>query len=246
MIDLTGKVALVTGGTRGIGKGIVQKLAKAGATVCFTGRSEGPAKEVEAEIEKIGSKGRFYQGDIADFDKCQEIVKSIISDFGSVDILVNNAGITRDNLFLKMKQEEWDSVINTNLTGIYNTCKAVMRPMMKAKAGKIINMTSVVGFTGNPGQVNYAASKSGIIGFTKSLAKEVAGRNITCNAIAPGFIETEMTAVIPEKEQERLYSQIPMKRLGSIDDIADGVLFLSSSMADYITGTTLHINGGMF
>ncbi|PCI27117.1 MAG: beta-ketoacyl-ACP reductase [SAR324 cluster bacterium] len=246
MIDLKGSIALVTGGTRGIGKAIVLSLAKAGATVCFTGRSPEPAATLEAELKSLGAEGRFFQGDIADFEQSQEMVKSIVKEFGKIDILVNNAGITRDMLFMKMKPADWDQVINTNLTGMFNTCKAVVRPMMKKRYGRIINISSVVGFTGNPGQTNYAASKAGMIGFSKSFAKEVASRNITCNVIAPGFIATEMTDAIPEAEREKLNATIPMQRMGTVDDIANGVLFLASSMASYVTGTTLHINGGMY
>ena len=246
MVELNGKIALVTGGTRGIGKAIVLKLAEAGATVCFTGRSQEAADALLAELKEKGSQGLFLKSDIADFDQCQDTIKEVVKEFKKIDILVNNAGITKDNLFMRMKSAEWEQVLNTNLTGLFNTCKAVIKPMMKARQGRIINIGSVVGSTGNPGQVNYSATKAGLIGFTKSLAKEVASRNITCNAIAPGFIKTDMTDSIPESERAKIDASIPMQRMGTVEDVANGVLFLASAMSDYVTGTTLHINGGMY
>ncbi|MCP4294940.1 MAG: 3-oxoacyl-ACP reductase FabG [Proteobacteria bacterium] len=246
MIDLKDKVALVTGGTRGIGQAIVLKLAEAGARVFFTGRSEKPDSELMQMFSDRGAEVRYLQGDIAVFSKCQDIIDQIIQDSGKIDILVNNAGITQDKLFLKMKPEDWNQVINTNLTGVFNTCKAVIKPMIKARYGRVINISSIVGHTGNMGQVNYASSKAGITGFTKSFAKEVATRKVTCNSIAPGFIQTDMTEKLPDTEKDKLNASIPMRRMGTAEEISNGVLFLASSLADYITGTTLHINGGMY
>ena len=246
MIDLTGRTALVTGGTRGIGKEILKKLASAGADVCFADVIADGTAEVETEIRGLGVKCSFFQGNVASMEDCKNLVDSALSEYGKIDILVNNAGITRDNLFIRMSEENWTDVININLGGIFNMCKALIRPMMKAKYGRVVNISSIVGFTGNPGQVNYASAKAGLIGFTKSLAKEVASRNITCNAIAPGFIQSEMTEVLDDEIKEMMLSNIPMKRMGTQEEVANGVLFLASPLADYITGTTIHINGGMF
>jgi 3-oxoacyl-[acyl-carrier protein] reductase len=246
MIDLSGKTALVTGGSRGIGKSICLTLAKAGANVCFIDIISDGAEDVVNEIKALGVDGRFYQGNITDMDRCAEITDQVVTEFGAVDILVNNAGITRDTLFLKMTKQQWDDVININLNGVFNMSKAVIKPMMKARFGRIVNVSSVVGFTGNPGQVNYSSTKAALIGFTKSLSKEVASRNITCNAVAPGFIKTDMTDKLSDDQKKRLSEQIPMKRLGTIEDVANGVLFFTTKLAEYVTGTTLHINGGMF
>ena len=246
MIDLSGKTALVTGGSRGIGKSICLTLAKAGANVCFIDIISDGAEDVVNEIKALGVDSRFYQGNITDLDRCTEITDQVVTEFGAVDILVNNAGITRDTLFLKMTKQQWDDVININLNGVFNMSKAVIKPMMKARFGRIVNVSSVVGFTGNPGQVNYSSTKAALIGFTKSLAKEVASRNITCNAVAPGFIKTDMTDKLSDDQKKRLSEQIPMKRLGTIEDVANGVLFFTTKLAEYVTGTTLHINGGMF
>lgn len=246
MFDVSGKVAIVTGGGRGIGKAIVMELAKAGVKICFTNRNAEMAAKVAEEVKAAGGECISVQGDIADPDHCAEVVKATADAFGRIDILVNNAGITKDNLFMRMKQEEWSQVIDTNLTGVFNMSKAVIKTMMKQKYGKIINISSVVGHTGNPGQVNYASTKAGLLGFTKSLAKELAARNITCNAIAPGFIETDMTGELNEKQQEELLKNVPAGRMGKSEEVAAGVLFLASEGADYITGTTLHINGGMY
>lgn len=246
MIDLSGKTALVTGGSRGIGKGILMKLAQAGADVRFIDIIEEGADEVIEQAKELGVDCRFYQGNITDFEACGKIIEQALNDSKKIDILVNNAGITRDTLFLKMNKKQWDDVININLTGVFNMTKAIVKPMIKSRYGRIVNVSSVVGFTGNPGQVNYSSSKAGLIGFTKSLAKEVASRNITCNAIAPGFIQTDMTDALSDDQKKKLSDQIPMKRMGTIDDVANGVMFFSSSLADYVTGTTLHINGGMF
>ena len=245
MLNLEGKTALVTGGTRGIGRAIVLKLAEAGATLFFTGRSKEPNLELPQSLKEEGVVN-YLQGDIADYKECQMVINQAIEKMGKLDILVNNAGITQDRLFMKMKPSDWSQVIETNLTGVFNACKVVIRPMMRERFGRVINISSVVGFTGNMGQVNYASSKAGIIGFTKSFAREVASRNITCNAIAPGLIQTEMTAKIPDSEKEKLTATIPMHRMGTAEEVANGVLFLASSMADYITGTTLHVNGGMY
>ncbi|OGH04449.1 MAG: 3-oxoacyl-[acyl-carrier-protein] reductase [Candidatus Lambdaproteobacteria bacterium RIFOXYD1_FULL_56_27] len=246
MIDLSSKTALVTGGTRGIGRGIVEALAQAGAKVVFSGRTEATA---QAAVEELAARGITAYGigaDVASFAESAALVEKALAHLGKIDILVNNAGITKDQLFLKMSEEDWGQVINTNLTGIFNVTKAVIKPMLKAKYGRIINIGSVVGSTGNPGQVNYASTKAAVIGFTKSLAKEVAARNITCNAIAPGFIATDMTEELSEAQKQTLLEQIPLKRLGTAADIAGGVLFLASPLADYVNGTVLHINGGMY
>jgi 3-oxoacyl-[acyl-carrier protein] reductase len=245
MISLAGKTALITGGSRGIGKGIVEAFAQAGAEIGFLARNRELSQQLENQIQALGTRCVFFQADVADIDQCQTAVDTMIKQFGKIDILVNNAGITDDNLIMRMKKDSWDRVIEINLTGIFNMSKSVMRPMMKAKYGRIINMSSVVATTGNPGQVNYASAKAGIIGFTKSLAREVASRNITVNAIAPGFIESEMTDKLTADQQQALLATIPLNRMGTATDIANGALFLASPLADYITGTTLHINGGM-
>lgn len=245
MIDLTGRTALVTGGSRGIGKGILMKLAKAGACVRFVDIVEDGADEVIREAGVLGADCKFYRGDVTDMEDCGRIAEQVAADSQAIDILVNNAGITRDTLFMKMSKKQWDDVIGINLTGVFNMTKALIRPMIKSRYGRIVNIGSIVGFTGNHGQVNYSSSKAGLIGFTKSLAKEVASRNITCNAIAPGFIKTEMTDALSHEQKNRLAEAIPMKRMGTIEDVANGVLFFASPLADYITGTTLHINGGM-
>jgi len=246
MINLKGQTALITGGSRGIGREVMEKLAIAGANVCFIDLISDVAGQVEAEMREHGVECAFFEGNVADLDQCTKIADAVRERFGKIDILVNNAGITRDSLFMRMSRENWDDVININLSGIFNMCKAVIRPMVKAKYGRIINLSSIVGFTGNAGQVNYSSAKAGLIGFTKSLAKEVASRNVTCNAIAPGFIKSDMTDKLDEAQKKAMLANVPMKRMGTLEDIANGVLFLASPMADYITGTTLHINGGMF
>lgn len=242
---LEGKVALVTGGTRGIGKGIVEQFVAQGAKVAFTyAGSVDKAKALEKEFSEV-TQIKSYQSDASDFDAAQKLVDDILEDFGQIDILVNNAGITRDNLMLRMTKEDWDTIIKVNLDSVFNLTKAVIKPMMKAKQGSIINMTSVVGIKGNAGQANYAASKAGVIGFTKSVALELGSRNIRCNAVAPGFIETEMTASLDEKTVSNWAQQIPLKRGGQPKDVADACVFLASDMANYITGQTLNVDGGM-
>lgn len=243
---LTGKIAVVTGASRGIGKAIAQKLAYKGATVIinYNGSKE-KAGEVKAEIEANGGKAEIYQCNVSDYDKCGEFISDVIKTYGRLDILVNNAGITRDGLLMKMSEEDFDKVLETNLKGTFNTVRFASRQMLKQRSGRIINMSSVVGVTGNAGQANYAASKAGVIGLTKAVAREVASRGITVNAIAPGFVETDMTAVLPEKVRESSVEQIPLGRFGNVNDIAAAVAFLASDEAGYITGQVLHVDGGM-
>ncbi|MCX7781126.1 MAG: 3-oxoacyl-[acyl-carrier-protein] reductase [Negativicutes bacterium] len=243
---LDGTVAIVTGASRGIGRAVAISLAKAGAKVVVNyAGNHAAAKEVEAEIKAVGGTVLLIQADVSSAEAVDQMVKQTIDTFGRIDILVNNAGITRDNLLMRMKEEDWDAVINTNLKGVFHCTKAVSRIMMKQKSGRIINMTSVVGVMGNAGQSNYAAAKAGVIGFTKSMAKELASRGITVNAIAPGFISTDMTAVLSDQVKNELAAQIPLGRLGNPEDIANAVLFLASSAASYITGQTLNVDGGM-
>jgi 3-oxoacyl-[acyl-carrier protein] reductase len=239
---LEGQVALVTGATRGIGAAIAQALAGAGATVVGTATSESGAQAISEQLSK---NGRGIVLNIADDDSVQAAIKDIQGCEGAPTIVVNNAGITRDNLLMRMKTEEWDDVIATNLSGAFRVSKACLRGMMKAKTGRIINIASVIGVMGNAGQANYAAAKAGLIGFSKSLAREVGSRNITINVVAPGFIDTDMTRVLPEEQRNNLLTQIPLGRLGEGDDIAAAVLFLASGAGAYITGETLHVNGGM-
>ncbi|NLZ54575.1 MAG: 3-oxoacyl-[acyl-carrier-protein] reductase [Thermoanaerobacteraceae bacterium] len=244
-MSLTGKVCLVTGGSRGIGKSICLQLAKDNACVIVNYSSDkNKAAQVVREIENIGQKAMMYKADVSSSDQVSKMVDDVISEFGRIDILVNNAGVTRDSLILRMKEQDWDRVIDINLKGIFNTSKACAKYMIKQKQGKIINISSIVGIYGNAGQVNYAASKAGIIGFTKSLAKELGSRGITVNAVAPGFIETDMTTLLLEKNSD-IASKIPMKRLGRPQDVADLVTFLASEKADYITGQLIAIDGGM-
>ncbi len=243
---LEGKVALITGASRGIGRGIALKFAEQGANVAFTYLSSVEKGEALAkELEAYGIKAKGYRSDAADFKAAEELVNSVVADFGTVDILVNNAGITRDTLLMRMTEQQWDEVINANLKSVFNLTKAVQKPMLKQRKGSIINMSSVVGVKGNAGQANYAASKAGIIGFTKSVALELGSRNIRSNAIAPGFIETEMTEVLDPKVVEGWRDSIPLKRGGSVDDIANATVFLASDMSAYITGQTLNVCGGM-
>ncbi|MEA1849995.1 MULTISPECIES: 3-oxoacyl-[acyl-carrier-protein] reductase [Chryseobacterium] len=242
---LEGKVALITGATRGIGKGIAEMYAQQGAKIAFTyAGSVDKAKELEATLSSV-TQIKGYQSDASDFDAAQTLVDEVLKEFGKIDILINNAGITKDNLLLRMSKEDWDKVINVNLDSVFNLTKAVIKPMMKAKEGSIINMTSVVGISGNAGQANYAASKAGVIGFTKSVALELGSRNIRCNAIAPGFIQTEMTDALDDKAKDKWNEAIPMKKLGQTKDIANACVFLGSEMASYITGQTLNVDGGL-
>ena len=243
---LEGKVAIVTGASRGIGRAVAVALAKAGAKVVINyAGNVTAAEEVKNSIEAAGGQALLMQADVASDEAVASMVKETIASFGRIDILVNNAGITRDNLLMRMKEGDWDAVMNTNLKGVFLCTKAVSRVMIKQKYGKIINMTSVVGITGNAGQANYAAAKAGVIGFTKSMAKELAGRNITVNAIAPGFINTDMTAVLPEQVKEEFITKIPAGHLGNPEDVAAAVVFLVSDCANYITGQTLNVDGGM-
>ncbi|TKI54894.1 3-oxoacyl-[acyl-carrier-protein] reductase [Brevibacillus antibioticus] len=244
---LTGKTALVTGASRGIGRAIALKLAGAGANVVVNyAGSEAAASETVALIKEMGRDAIMIRANVSSTEDVNDMFKAALDHFGAIDILVNNAGITRDNLIMRMKEEEWDDVIATNLKGVFNCVKAATRPMMKQRSGKIINITSVVGVLGNAGQANYVAAKAGVIGLTKTAARELASRNITVNAVAPGFIDTEMTAVLPEDVKAGLTSQIPLARLGQTDDIASVVLFLASDSANYMTGQTLHVDGGMY
>ena len=242
---LDGKLVLVTGATRGIGRAIALTLGAAGATVVGTATSKTGADNVSKMFDDNRILGKGVVLDVTNNDQISNIIESINKDFGSVDILVNNAGITRDNILLRMKEDEWEDIINTNLSSIYKMSKSVLRGMIKKRSGRIISITSVVGAMGNAGQSNYGAAKAGITGFTKSLAREVGVRGITVNAIAPGFIKTDMTENLPEDQKEVLVNQIPMGRLGSADEVAQAVLFLAGEGGSYITGQTLHVNGGM-
>ena len=239
---LEGQVALVTGTSRGIGAAIAKTLADAGARVIGTATSAGGAETITTAL---GDAGRGLVLDVSSDDSVAEAIKDVQDNEGAPTIVVNNAGITRDNLLMRMKAEEWDDVISTNLSGIFRVSKAVLRGMMKAKGGRIINIASVIGIMGNAGQTNYGAAKAGIIGFSKSLAREVGSRNITVNVVAPGFIDTDMTSVLPEEQKGAMLSQVPLGRLGDVDDIAAAVAFLASPAGGYITGETLHVNGGM-
>ncbi len=244
--DLQGKTALVTGGSRGIGKSIALHLAAAGANVVLTyARSSEAANEVVRQIKEMGRDALAVQADAVDFAEAEKVVSDTIEKFKSLDILVNNAGITRDTLIMRMSEEQWDDVIRTNLKSVFNYSKAVIRPMMKTRAGSIINISSVVGVAGNAGQTNYAASKAGIIGFSKSLAKEVASRNIRVNVIAPGYISTEMTGQLDENILKSIEAQIPLKRAGEPEEVANAVVFLASDAASYLTGAVLGVDGGM-
>lgn len=243
---LEGKTAIVTGGSRGIGKGIVKVFAEQGANVAFTYSSSAQAaKEIEKELSGLGVKVKGYQSNAADFEQAQELANEVMQEFGSIDVLVNNAGITKDNLLMRISEEDFDKVIEVNLKSVFNMTKAVQRTMLKQRKGSIINMSSVVGVKGNAGQTNYAASKAGIIGFSKSVALELGSRNIRSNVIAPGFIETEMTAKLDEETVKGWRAAIPLKRGGSPDDIANACVFLASDMSAYITGQTINVDGGM-
>ena len=244
--SFTDQVALVTGGTRGIGRAIAARLASVGARVGIVGTDAGRTESAAAEISsQYGVQVRAYACDVANTKGAEQVVSSVVEDFGRLDILVNNAGITRDNLLMRMQEADWDAVLATNLKGIFNFCKPASRFMLKARCGRIINISSVVALLGNAGQSNYAAAKAGIIGFSKSLARELASRNVTVNVIAPGFIDTEMTAALPESARTELQTRIPLGRIGSTDDIAAAVEFLASPAAAYITGQVLCVDGGM-
>ena len=243
---LKNKTAIITGATRGIGRGIAAEFANQGANVAFTYSSSiDAAKALEAELNALGIKAKGYQSNAAEFDTAQELAKEILKEFGSIDILVNNAGITKDNLLMRISEDDFDKVIDVNLKSVFNMTKAVIRPMMKQRSGSIINMSSVVGLKGNAGQSNYAASKSGILGFSKSVALELGSRNIRSNVIAPGFIETEMTGKLDEATVQTWRDAIPLKRGGTPKDIANACVFLASDLSSYITGQTLSVDGGM-
>ena len=243
---LENKIALVTGASRGIGRAIATRLGQNGATVIGTATSDRGAEAISSYFGELGIAGRGMRLDVSDDDSVSSVVKSINDEFGAVTLLVNNAGITRDNLLMRMKPEEWDAVIDTNLGSLYRVCKACIRGMMKAKGGRIINIASVVGSSGNAGQTNYAAATAGMLGFTKSLAQEIGSRGITVNAVAPGFIDTDMTRELPQQQREALLQAIPLGRLGAADEVAAVVSFLASDEAGYITGETIHVNGGMY
>jgi len=240
------KVALVTGASRGIGAAIAEQLGKAGAIVIGTATSESGAEKISARFAELGIRGAGKVLNVTDADSVAALLKSVTEEFGAPAILVNNAGITKDNLLMRMSDEEWFDVINTNLSSIYRLSKGVLRGMMKARWGRIINISSVVGSMGNPGQSNYAATKAGVSGFARSLAAEVGSRNITVNTVAPGFIDTDMTKVLPEEQKQQLLSRIPLGRLGSPEEIASVVLFLAGDAGSYISGETIHVNGGMY
>lgn len=245
-MSLQGKCALVTGGSRGIGRAVCLELARQGARVAvnYAGNAAAAEETVKA-CQDLGAEAFAIQADVADAAACDAMVKEVLSRFGRVDILVNNAGVTRDGLMLTMKESDWDTVLDTNLKGAFHCCKAAYRPMMRQRCGRIINMSSIVGLRGNAGQANYSASKAGLIGLTKSLAKELAARKVTVNAVAPGFIDTEMTAVLPEQAKEAMLKTIPMARLGQPEDVARAVAFFASDEAAYITGQVLCVDGGM-
>lgn len=242
---LTGKTALVTGASRGIGKAIGVTLGKAGAIVAGTATSADGADSISAYLKDAGLEGAGYTLNVTDAEACESVVGAIGERYGAISILVNNAGITRDNLLMRMKEQEWDDIMNTNLKPIYRLSKLVARPMMKSRYGRIINITSVVGFMGNAGQANYAAAKAGVEGFSKSMARELGSRNITVNCVAPGFIDTDMTKALSDDQRDSLVGHVPLGRLGRPDEVAAAVLFLASEGAAYVTGSTIHVNGGM-
>lgn len=243
---MQGQVALVTGASRGIGAAIAKTLGKQGATVIGTATTQNGADQITASLQQAGVKGAGMALDVNDAVQVEAVLKEISEKFGEIAILVNNAGVTRDTLLMRMKEEDWDLVMSTNLKSVFRLSQAVLRPMMKARYGRIINISSVVGHSGNAGQTNYSAAKAGMTGFTKSLAQEVGSRGITVNCVAPGFIDTDMTRELPEEQRNRLLQQIPLGRLGQVDDIAAAVAFLASPTAGYISGETLHVNGGMY
>jgi 3-oxoacyl-[acyl-carrier protein] reductase len=243
---LNGQIAIVTGASRGIGEAIFQALARAGATVVGTSTSEKGAEAISKWVSDEGASGAGRVLDVRGAAQCAAFVEKVQADFGAVGILVNNAGVTRDNLLARMKDEEWDEIQATNLKAVFVLSRAVLRGMMKARTGRIVNIASVVGFTGNAGQANYAAAKAGMVGFSKSLAREVGSRNITVNCVAPGFIETDMTRALSEDQVKKLVDNVPLGRLGRVEDVAQAVVYLCSPGAAYVTGTTIHVNGGMY
>ncbi|SAL16657.1 3-ketoacyl-ACP reductase [Caballeronia choica] len=245
-MNLDKQIAIVTGASRGIGRAIALELARQGATVIGTATSESGAAGITQAFEEAGVKGRGAVLNVNDAAAADAFIDATVKEFGGLNVLVNNAGITKDQLAMRMKDDEFDAVIDTNLRAVFRLSRAVLRPMMKARGGRIINITSVVGSSGNPGQANYAAAKAGVAGMTRALAREIGSRGITVNCVAPGFIDTDMTKVLPEEQRTALTAQIPLGRLGSPDDIAHAVAFLASPFAGYITGTTLHVNGGMY
>lgn len=245
-MSLKGQVALVTGAGQGIGAAIVRILARQGATVIGTDINEKGVERINSLLAEIGAPGRGIVMDVREIDQIESGIAAVEKEFGGIYVLVNNAGITRDNLTMRMKDEEWDAVIDTNLKAVFRMSRAVMRGMMKARAGRIINISSVVGYAGNAGQINYCASKAGVAGMARSLARELGSRNITVNCVAPGFIDTDMTRVLDEKQRAALVAGIPLGRLGQPEDIAEAVGFLASPAAAYVTGTTIHVNGGMY
>lgn len=243
---LDGKIALVTGASRGIGRGIALAYAGEGASVAFTYlSSDTKARQLEAELETLGVKAKGYKSDAGSFEAAEKLIDEIVADFGTLDIVVNNAGITRDTLLMRMTEAQWDDVIQTNLKSVFNICRFAIKPMLKAKSGSIINVSSVVGVNGNAGQSNYASSKAGVIAFTKSLAKELGSRNIRCNAIAPGYIETDMTDEVSDAVKEEYKKAIPLRRTGTKQDVAGLALFLASPWSSYVTGQTIHVDGGL-
>ena len=246
MINLEGKVALVTGASRGIGQAIAESLGKAGATVIGTATTEAGAQAISDYFAKDGIKGQGMLLNVTDPESINNVIAKTTADYDAITILVNNAGITRDNLMLRMKDDEWDDVIATNLSSIFRVSKSCLKGMLKARQGRIISISSVVGATGNAGQANYAAAKAGVVGFSKSLAQEIGSRGVTVNVVAPGFIDTDMTKELSDEQRKNLLTSIPLKSLGQPEDIANAVLFLASDMGSYITGETLHVNGGMY
>lgn len=244
--SLDNEIALVTGASRGIGKAIARELGRRGATVIGTATTENGAQSISRYLDEAGCKGQGMVLDVSQAASIDETLTSIVEQYGAVSILVNNAGITRDNLLMRMKDDEWNDIIATNLTSVFRLSRACLKGMTKARKGRIITLSSVVGLSGNPGQTNYSAAKAGVIGFSKSLAREIGSRNITVNVVAPGFIDTDMTRQLPEDQRAALEQQIPLNRLGAVEDIAYAVAFLASSEAGYITGETLHVNGGMY